>query len=231
MTFPHELLEGYDRFRRGRLSAERERYRTLAREGQHPRAIIIACCDSRAAPETIFDMGPGELFVVRNVANLVPPYEPDGGQHSTSAAIEFALAGLGIETMIVLGHAHCGGIAAALDAEMKPLSESDFIGKWIGLLRPDAERVGKTEFLTPAERQTAMERLAVRGSIDRLRSFPQVRDAESASKLTIHGAWFDIESGELWVMNPDSGDFERPAPIDGGDAPNDASGVEAELNA
>ena len=208
--FPSDLIDGYRRFTAGRLDAERERYRTLAREGQRPRTMVIACCDSRAAPETIFDVGPGELFVVRNVANLVPPYEPDGGQHATSAAIEFAVVALKVERIVVLGHGRCGGIAASLDADMQPLSESDFIGKWIGLLKPDAARVRGTEFLTPAERQTAMERLAVRGSIERLRGFPPVRDGESEGRLALAGAWFDIESGELWVMDPETGDFERP---------------------
>ena len=211
MTFPDTLLKGYHRFAKGRLNDERERYRTLAREGQRPSTMIIACCDSRAAPETIFDMGPGELFVVRNVANLVPPYEPDGGQHATSAAIEFAVAGLGVTQIVILGHGRCGGIAASLDPDGQPLSPGDFIGKWIGLLKPSAERVAQTDFLTPAERQTAMERFAVRGSIERLRSFPLVTNAEREDKLSIHGAWFDIESGELWVLNSETGDFERPS--------------------
>ena len=209
-AFPADLIAGYRRFTHGRLHDERERYRRLAREGQKPRTMVIACCDSRAAPETIFDVGPGELFVVRNVANLVPPYEPDGGQHSTSAAIEFAVAALKVERIVVLGHGRCGGIAASLDGAMQPLSPSDFIGKWIGLLRPEAERVRGTDFLTPAERQTAMERLAVRGSIARLREFPVVEEAERAGTLTLGGAWFDIESGELWVMDPETGDFQRP---------------------
>ena len=209
-SFPADLIDGYQRFTRGRLSDERERYRKLAREGQRPRTMVIACCDSRAAPETIFDVGPGELFVVRNVANLVPPYEPDGGQHSTSAAIEFAVVALKVERIVVLGHGRCGGIAASLDGAMEPLSPSDFIGKWIGLLRPEAERVRGTDFLTPTERQTAMERLAVRGSIARLREFPLVEQAERDGALTLGGAWFDIESGELWVMDPATGDFERP---------------------
>ena len=209
--FPSDLVEGYHRFTQTRLSSERERYRTLAREGQRPRVMTIACCDSRAAPETIFDMGPGEMFVMRNVANLVPPYEPDGGQHATSAAIEFAVNGLKVEHILVLGHGRCGGIAAALDPDMQPLSEGDFIGKWIGLLKSDAERVAKTDFLTPAERQTQMERLAVRGSLERLRGFPLIAEAEGEGRLSLHGAWFDIESGELWVMNAGTGDFERPA--------------------
>ena len=211
MTLPAPLLDGYRRFTHGRLGAERERYRRLAKEGQRPRSMIIACCDSRAAPETIFDMGPGELFVMRNVANLVPPYEPDGGQHATSAAIEFAVAALKVESIVVLGHGRCGGIAASLNDEMEPLSPGDFIGKWIGLLKPTAKRVAGTDFLTPAERQTQMERLSVRESIERLRQFPLVAEGEREGRLALHGAWFDIESGELWAMDAETGDFERPA--------------------
>lgn len=210
-SFPADLVVGYRRFVEGRLHDERERYRQLAREGQRPRTMVIACCDSRAAPETIFDVGPGELFVVRNVSNLVPPYEPDGGQHATSAAIEFAVAALKVERIVVLGHARCSGIQASLDEAMQPLSPSDFIGKWIGLLRPEAARMRETDFLTPTERQTAMERLAVRGSLARLREFPLVAEAERAGSLTLAGAWFDIELGELWVMDPETGDFGRPA--------------------
>lgn len=211
--FPTDLVEGYQRFAGGRLNAERERYRKLAREGQRPRTMVIACCDSRAAPETIFDVGPGELFVVRNVANLVPPYEPDGGQHATSAAIEFAVVALKVERIVVLGHGRCGGIQASLAGEFEPLSPSDFIGKWIDLLKPEAERVRGTDFMTPAERQTAMERLAVRGSIVRLRGFPLVAEAEQRGELSLGGAWFDIESGELWVIDPATGDFVRPDPV------------------
>lgn len=211
--FPADLVEGYQRFTAGRLNAERERYRKLAREGQRPRTMVIACCDSRAAPETIFDVGPGELFVVRNVANLVPPYEPDGGQHATSAAIEFAVVALKVERIVVLGHGRCGGIQASLAGEFEPLSPSDFIGKWIDLLKPEAERVRATDFMTPAERQTAMERLAVRGSIARLRGFPLVAEAEQRGELSLGGAWFDIESGELWVIDPATGDFVRPDPL------------------
>lgn len=209
-NFPPDLIDGHRRFSGGRLDAERERYRKLALEGQRPRTMVIACCDSRAAPETIFDMGPGELFVVRNVANLVPPYEPDGGQHSTSAAIEYAVAVLGVERIVVLGHGRCGGIAAALDVDMRPLSEGDFIGKWIGLLRPDAERLRDAEFASPEERQTEMERLAVRGSIERLRAFPMVERAEREGGLRISGAWFDIELGELRILDRASGEFRFP---------------------
>ena len=111
---PRSLFEGYVAFKYGKLRSERARYRELAARGQKPEVMLIGCCDSRAAPETIFDASPGELFVVRNVANLVPPYEPDGEYHSTSAALEFGVQALKVKHIVVMGHARCGGIAAAL---------------------------------------------------------------------------------------------------------------------
>ncbi len=207
--FPEALLSGYKSFIEGRYTRESNRYRELAAAGQTPTTMIIACCDSRAAPEMIFDAGPGEVFVLRNVANLVPPYQPDGGQHGTSAAIEFAVQSLGISDIVVMGHGRCGGIRAALDPTAKPLDAGDFIGKWMSLLRPVAEQVGTTSFMTSNERQTLLERLSIRHSIRNLRSFPYVERLESEGKLALHGAWFDISGGELWVMD-ESGDFIRP---------------------
>src|SRR5690554_7903326 len=125
VAFPQDLLDGYRNFMTGRYAAERDRYHDLAEEGQTPQSLVIACCDSRAAPETIFDCGPGELFVVRNVANLVPPYEPDGKHHSTSAALEFAVQSLKVKHIVVLGHGRCGGIKTALDPASAPLSPGD----------------------------------------------------------------------------------------------------------
>lgn len=193
----------------GRYTAERERYRQLADQGQKPQTLIIACCDSRAAPETIFDAGPGELFVVRNVANMVPPYEPDGHYHSTSAALEFAVQGLRVKDIIVMGHGRCGGIRAALDPNAEPLSPGDFIGKWMGLVSSAAEQIQGNSVMTDTERQTALERISIRNSIANLRTFPCVRILEERGKLQIHGAWFDIANGELWVMDPDTRDFVR----------------------
>ncbi|BCH52743.1 carbonic anhydrase [Agrobacterium vitis] len=196
----------------GRYSDERDRYRALAEQGQNPKTMIVACCDSRSAPETIFDCGPGELFVVRNVANMVPPYEPDGQYHSTSAALEFAVQALKVENIIVMGHGRCGGIRAALDPDSEPLSPGDFIGKWMNLIKPAAEQIQNASVMTDAERQTAMERISIRNSIENLRTFPNVRALEEEGKLAIHGAWFDISNGELWVMDPDSRDFLRLDP-------------------
>jgi carbonic anhydrase len=207
---PDHLLAGYRNFMHGRYAAERDRYRELAREGQTPETMVIACCDSRAAPETIFDAGPGELFVLRNVANLVPPYAPDGEYHGTSAALEFAVQSLKVRNIVVMGHGRCGGIRAALDTAADPLSPGDFIGKWMGLVAPAAEAVSGGGMMTDGERQTALERISIRFSIANLRTFPCVKILEGKGRLSLYGAWFDISTGELWVMNSQTGDFERP---------------------
>ena len=207
--FPAFLLDGYKSFMSDRYDPEQGRYRELADQGQSPTTMIIACCDSRAAPETIFSAGPGEMFVLRNVANLVPTFQPDGGQHGTSAAIEFAVAALEISNIVVMGHGRCGGIKAALAPDTGPLAQGDFIGKWMAMLAPVSDEVAKYTLLTNKERQTMLERFSIRNSINNLRTFPYVKRLEDEGKLAIHGAWFDISTGELWVMNPD-GDFSRP---------------------
>ena len=208
-SFPQELINGYATFIRGPYAEAEGKYKKLAREGQSPKVMIIACCDSRAAPETIFDAGPGELFVLRNIANLVPPFEPGAGQHGTSAGIEFAVNALGISDLVVLGHGRCGGIRWALGPG-EPLAQGDFIGKWMSMLAPVTEQVASYSFLTAAERETALERLSVRNSIRNLKTFPYIQSKEAEGKLTLHGAWFDVSTGELWVMDGDTGDFSRP---------------------
>ena len=207
---PVSLLQGYQTFKSGRFAHEHQRYRQLAKEGQSPEVLMIACCDSRAAPETIFNAAPGEIFVVRNVANIVPPYRPDGEFHSTSAALEFAVQSLKVKHIVVLGHGRCGGIKAALDPASEPLSPGDFIGRWMELLAPAAEAVSGNKLMTSAERQTALERISIRHSIENLRTFPCVSILEGRGKLHLHGMWFDISGGELMVMDPETGDFEPP---------------------
>jgi carbonic anhydrase len=208
--FPNFLIDGYNSFMGGRYVDERERYRSLAEQGQNPSTLVIACSDSRAAPETIFDAGPGELFVIRNVANMVPPYEPDGHFHATSAALEFAVQSLKVKDIVVMGHGRCGGIRAALDPSAEPLSPGDFIGRWMSLVASAAEQIQSNDVMTVAERQTALERVSIRNSIANLRSFPDIRLLEEEGKLSLHGAWFDISTGELWVMDGETGDFIRP---------------------
>jgi len=206
-SFPESLLNGYKTFRGERFGDESARYRHLAEQGQAPETMVIACCDSRAAPEMIFNSLPGEIFVVRNVANLAPPYKPDGQFHATSAALEFAVQSLKVKNILVLGHGRCGGINAALNPADEPLSPGDFIGKWMELLGPAAEAIANNQWMTDTERQTALERISIRYSIDNLRTFPCVSILESKDRLALHGAWFDISSGELWVMDADTGDF------------------------
>jgi len=207
--FPSNLLAGYKSFLSHRHAEERLRYAELAENGQKPETMIIACCDSRAAPETIFDCGPGELFVLRNVANLVPRFEPDAGQHGTSAAVEFGTQVLKVKNIVVMGHGRCGGIEAALNPSDKPLAPGDFIGKWLNLLEPVAEQFSDNGLMTAGERQTMFERISIRNSIKNLRSFPYVGALEAEGALDVHGAWFDIKTGELWVMDPQTEEFER----------------------
>jgi carbonic anhydrase len=209
-NFPPSLLSGYRNFMSGRYKDESERYRALAETGQKPQTLFIACCDSRAAPETIFDCGPGELFVMRNVANMVPPFEPDGQYHGTSSAIEYAVQVLKVKDIVVMGHGRCGGIQAALDPNLAPLSPGDFIGRWMGLLKPAAEQIQSNDIMTAGERQTALERVSIRNSINNLMTFPFLKTQVEAGKTKIHGAWFDISTGELWIMDSKTGDFRRP---------------------
>jgi carbonic anhydrase len=204
---PRELADGYRRLRQGRLLEEESRYRKLA-EGQTPRTMIIACADSRVDPATIFAAGPGELFVVRNVAAIVPPCDPGGGYHGTSAAIEFAVSGLQVENIVVMGHGLCGGIAAALAAaEDRPVGQ--FIGPWVGLIRDVRdELIARVPKQRAEERQRALERMAVQQSLDNLMTFPFLAEAVEAGRLRLAGAWFAIMEGELHWLDWDSGAFE-----------------------
>src|SRR5262245_4027808 len=198
VDFPQRLLDGYASFRAGRYAAEAERYRSLGEGQQRPSIIMISCCDSRAAPETIFDAGPGEIFVVRNVANLVPPYAPDGRHHSTSAALEFAVLQLGVRHIVVMGHGRCGGIRAIIEPG-DPLSTGDFIGKWLAGVRGGAASGVDEHEPSVGERLTAVEQASVEHSLANLRTFPWIRVREGKRQLTLHGAWFDISQGELNV--------------------------------
>lgn len=208
MPFPQRLIEGYGAFVAGRLHAEQDRYRELAERGQSPEIMVIGCCDSRVSPEVIFDSGPGELFVVRNVANLVPPYAPSGSYHGVSAALEFAVGALKVKHIVVLGHAHCGGVRAfAEDAE--PLSSGDFIGQWMSLMAPAAAKVGARGRFTSAEYLVRMEQASIANSLANLRTFPQVCARIERDALALHGAYFGVAKGELWVLEEESGEFRR----------------------
>jgi carbonic anhydrase len=209
--FPDRLMEGYRSFLGERLPQEQARFEELAREGQSPEVMVVGCCDSRVSPEVIFDARPGELFVVRNVANLVPPFSPDGELHGTSAALEFAVQALKVKHIVVMGHARCGGVRAFADDAQGPLSSGDFIGKWITLLSPAAERTGGRGFNEGLEDYT--ERLAMAGietSLANLRTFPCVRILEEKGRLQLHGAYFAVATGVLMLRDESSGQF-RPA--------------------
>lgn len=203
MILPQRLLDGYRNFRTGIYSTQTERYMSLGQGMQRPTVMVIGCCDSRAAPETIFDAGPGEIFVVRNVANLVPPYQPDGGHHSTSAALEFAVLSLGVRHLVVMGHGRCGGIRAAM-SDATPLTHTDFIGSWMRAIKDVARAVPHTHGCTPEEHERHIERASVEHSLANLRTFPWIRMKENRKELSLHGAWFDISMGELHAYDEDA---------------------------
>jgi carbonic anhydrase len=203
------LLEGYRRFRANGWSKERDRWSQLA-EGQSPKVMVIACSDSRVDPSQIFNANPGEMFVVRNVANLVPPFETDRGYHGVSAALEFAVTQLRVDEIIVMGHGFCGGCAAALTGQFDDADhgEGHFIAKWIDLLRDARDRV-RAEHSNELDRNAyrAMEHEGVRVSLKNLRTFPWLVERENAGDLKLHGAFFAISDGVLHVLDEDTGAF------------------------
>jgi carbonic anhydrase len=200
-ALPPELAAGYTRFRAGRYAADAERYAHLAEAGQRPHTLVVACSDSRSAPEAIFDAGPGELFVVRNVAGLVPVFAPDARPHGVSAALEYGVVALRVDSIVMLGHGRCGGIAAALEPA-GPLTATAFVGAWTAGLRQLAATLGLPPGAAPAERRLALERRAIEQSIDHLRTFPWIRRRVEDGALGLHGAWFDIALGELHEFGP-----------------------------
>lgn len=206
MDFPKRLLDGYRAFRDARLPIEQGRFRSLAETGQKPEIMVIGCCDSRVSPEVIFDAGPGELFVMRNVANLVPPYSPDGMLHGVSAALEFAVQALKVRHIVVLGHARCGGIRA-FAAPDGPLSYGDFIGQWMTLITPAAESLGGQGDRPLVDYLAVLEQASVVNTIDNLMSFPFVLAAVDERRLQLHGAYFDVATGLMSVRDPTQGTF------------------------
>lgn len=201
------FLDGYRRFRAATWAAERARFEALAERGQRPHAMVIACSDSRVDPQLIFDAAPGELFVVRNVANLVPPYAPDAAYHGTSAALEFGLRVLGIPNLAVLGHGSCGGVQALLQGP--PAEAADFVGPWMRLARPARDAVLACDAPDPQE---ACEHAVVRLSLDNLLTFPWVAEAVAAGRLRLHGYHFAIRTGVLAVLDSATGRFAPAGP-------------------
>jgi len=209
MSFPAHLIDGYRAFLVSRLRHEQDRYRALSERGQSPQVMVIGCCDSRVSPEVIFDAGPGELFVVRNVANIIPPYAPDGQAHGVSAALEFGVGALKIKHIVVLGHAQCGGVKAFVE-DAQPLSPGDFIGQWMALMAPAAEKSGPRGELSPTEYLTRLEQANVVNSLDNLMTFPRLRKLIDRGDVAVHGAYFGVATGQLSVRDEKTGEF---API------------------
>jgi carbonic anhydrase len=208
MSFPQRLIDGYGAFAIGRLQSEQDRYRELAEHGQTPEIMVIGCCDSRVSPEVIFDARPGELFVVRNVANLVPPYETDGKYHGVSAALEFGVGVLKVKHIVILGHAHCGGVRAFAEGA-EPISPGDFVGRWMSLMAPATAKVGPRESMSQPEYLERMEKASIVNTLDNLMTFPRLRKLIERGEVMPHGAYFGVAKGELSVLDRATGEF-RP---------------------
>ena len=205
--FPARLADGYRGFLDRGFAAERSRYEALAEAGQRPEIMVIGCVDSRVSPEVIFGAAPGELLVVRNVANLVPVYEPDrDSQHGTSAALEFGVQALGVRHIVVLGHALCGGIRAFAD-DIAPLSSGDFIGRWMSQIAPAAAALGPRG-VDGDDYMHRLELASVTLGLANLMTFPWVRARVERGALALHGAHFGVAPGRLLVRDPISGRFE-----------------------
>ena len=210
MPYFNQLIEGYRRFRETDWSHERERWSELS-EGQSPRVMILSCADSRVDPSHIFDARPGEMFVVRNIAALTPPYETTSGYHGVSAALEFAVTQLEVEEILVMGHGMCGGCSAALTGtfdDRRP-GHGQFIADWVRMLERARDKVRSRHTELDREAFLDMEYEAVKVSLANLRTFPWIREREQAGKLKLHGAHFSISEGRLYVLDEAEGDF-RP---------------------
>lgn len=210
MTRFTDLIDGYHHFHASEWHIERERWAELA-EGQSPKVMVIACSDSRVEPAIIFDAKPGEMFVVRNVAALAPPYETTPGRHGVSAALEFAVTQLEVEEIVVMGHGLCGGCAAALTGKYdNALSGAGhFISGWVSLLDEAREKIIADHPELDAQAFVAMELEAVRVSLANLRTFPWVAEREKAGSLSLHGCHFSVADGKLYVLD-EAEEFFRP---------------------
>src|SRR4051812_13202949 len=210
MQYLDQLIDGYRRFRETDWARERERWTGLA-EGQSPRIMILSCADSRVDPAQIFDARPGEMFVVRNIAALAPPYETSRGFHGVSAALEFAVSQLEVGEILVMGHGLCGGCAAALTGQFDDTEpgEGHFIADWVRMLHDAADKVRSRHVELGGAAFTEMEREAVKVSLANLRTFPWIAKREVAGGLKLHGAHFSVAEGRLYVLDEAEGEF-RP---------------------
>jgi carbonic anhydrase len=210
MTYLTDLIDGYHRFRHKGWARERERWSDLA-EGQSPRIMILSCADSRVDPAQIFDAKPGEMFVVRNIAALAPPYETSRGYHGVSAALEFAVTQLAVEEILVMGHGLCGGCTAALTGQFEDAEDGEghFIADWVRMLDEARDEVRARHAALDPDAFRDMEWEAVKVSLANLRTFPWIAEREEAGELTLHGAHFSIAEGRLYMLDEAEGDF-RP---------------------
>jgi carbonic anhydrase len=207
-SFPEILTDRFRRFKHRHFVPNADQYEELATYGQDPEVMIISCCDSRVDPETIFTAMPGELFVVRNVANLVPPYETGGRYHGVSTAIEFAVMNLRVKHLIIMGHSGCGGVKAALDQSAAIQTEAMFISRWMSMLDDARLRVLSSHQMAPtAVKLKMLEHEGIKTSISNLRTVPFVKQAEDKGRLSLHGAYFEIATGTLSVLNHSRGEF------------------------
>jgi carbonic anhydrase len=206
--FPEHLADRFRRFKFRHFAPNIDHYEELARYGQSPDVMIVSCSDSRCDPETIFSAMPGELFVVRNVANLVPPYETAGRFHGISAALEFAALNLRVKHIVVMGHSGCGGVKAALDRGAAHESEAQFISKWMSMLdEAKLKVVSAHQGSDRSDMLRALECEAVKTSLANLRTFPCIQELEGKGRLALHGAYFEIATGKLSVLNPVTDEF------------------------
>jgi carbonic anhydrase len=206
--FPDALTDRYRRFKFRHFAANQEQFESLATYGQNPEVMVVSCCDSRVEPEMIFSAMPGELFIVRNVANLVPPYETTGKYHGVSAALEFAVLNLRVKHIVVMGHSGCGGVRAALERDTARQTEAAFITNWMSMLDGAREELLKQNANLPSvELRAALEKSGVRTSIANLRTFPCIQILESKGRIQLHGVYFDIATGVLHVLHPATGEY------------------------
>jgi carbonic anhydrase len=206
MQFPSRLVEGYRAFLDDRLPVELDRFHRLAASGQRPETMVIGCVDSRVSPEVIFDAHPGELLVVRNVANLVPPYAPSGFTHGVSAALEFAVEILEVKRIVVMGHSHCGGIRAFVAHRDRP-DPGDFIDNWMQLIAPAARALEACGHAADGEDLTRLEQASIVMTLENLKTFPWIRRRVEAGELALLGAYFDVATGRLSAHDPAGGGF------------------------
>ena len=209
MPATDKLIAGYQRFREGYYRENKETLFKLAELGQSPKIAIVSCCDSRVEPTIILDCEPGDLFVIRNVANLVPPCESHDSFHGTSAALEFAVTGLEVESIIVLGHTQCGGIKALMDSPRSSAPNS-FIATWMQQLEDVRNDIlGNESFSSQEQRYNECEKQGISRSLENLMSFPWIEERVNTGTLQLHGWRYNLNSAELFALRGDTGKFEK----------------------